>query len=347
MYPKQILMAVLLAIFSISSLANASRADGHAPIGVMGDHIHKKGEWMFSYRAMNMTMDGNRDGSTGLSAQGIVTSVPNRFFGAPMQPPTLRIVPEKMDMEMHMLGMMYAPSDSVTLMLMGQYIRKDMLHTTFVGGMGTNQLGQFTTKTSGVGDTSVSALIRWRDDLHVTAGLSLPTGNIEETGQILTPMNARPTVRLPYPMQLGSGSFDPIVGLTWQRQHGAFGFGAQWRSVLRVHDNDEEYRLGDEHRFSVWGSVSNGDALSLSLRLEQFNRGNIRERDTRIMGPVQTADPDRQASSTLSARIGLNYLLPGHKHRVAVEWGVPLQQHVDGPQLEVDSTVTIGWQYAP
>ena len=45
----------LLTISSVSS-----RPDGHAPIGVMGDHIHREGEIMFSYRAMMMNMSGLR-----------------------------------------------------------------------------------------------------------------------------------------------------------------------------------------------------------------------------------------------------------------------------------------------
>ena len=36
------------------------RADSHAPIGVMGEHMHKKGEWMLSYRYMYMDMEGSR-----------------------------------------------------------------------------------------------------------------------------------------------------------------------------------------------------------------------------------------------------------------------------------------------
>ena len=37
------------------------RADSHAPIGVMGDHMHAKGEWMVSYRFMRMAMSGSRE----------------------------------------------------------------------------------------------------------------------------------------------------------------------------------------------------------------------------------------------------------------------------------------------
>ena len=54
-------------------------ATDHAPIGVMADHRHAKGEWMLSYRFMRMNMDGNRDGRDSLSPENIVTSVPNPF----------------------------------------------------------------------------------------------------------------------------------------------------------------------------------------------------------------------------------------------------------------------------
>jgi len=120
---------------------------------------------------------------------------------------------------MHMLGFMYAPSDTVTLMFMGGLVEKEMLHTTFQGGMGTNVLGEFTTETSGVSDTKVSALVRgWESGhhkMHFNIGLSLPTGSIDETDDILTPMNMQPTVRLPYPMQLGSGTYDLLPGITY------------------------------------------------------------------------------------------------------------------------------------
>ena len=70
---KKLFCAGILWLTCISiSLAqeNASpvaRPDAHAPIGVMGDHLHKKGEFMLSYRFMNMKMEDNRDGTNDLS----------------------------------------------------------------------------------------------------------------------------------------------------------------------------------------------------------------------------------------------------------------------------------------
>ena len=56
----------------------AARPDGHAPISVMGDHMHKMGEWMVSYRYMTMDMEGL------LSESSSVTS--NSMLGTMMMP---------------------------------------------------------------------------------------------------------------------------------------------------------------------------------------------------------------------------------------------------------------------
>ena len=130
-----------------------SRADAHAPIGVMGDHMHHKGKWVLSYRYMHMFMEGSRDGNSDISRNEIVTTVPNPFSGQPMQPPTLRVVPTKMAMNMHMLGLMHAPTNWLTLMLMTSYTKKEMDHVTFMGTTGTTILGRFTTHSGGIGDT--------------------------------------------------------------------------------------------------------------------------------------------------------------------------------------------------
>ena len=106
----------------------------HAPIGVMGDHRHAKGEWMVSYRYMHMDMAGAQIGTNDVDADTIATTIPNRFFGNPGQPPTLRIVPTEMRMGMHMAGMMYGLNDTITLMAMVNYVTKEMDHITYSVG---------------------------------------------------------------------------------------------------------------------------------------------------------------------------------------------------------------------
>ena len=51
---------------------SASRVDSHAPLGVMGDHPHEAGEWMLSFRAMRMVLDGNRTDTARVPADGVL-----------------------------------------------------------------------------------------------------------------------------------------------------------------------------------------------------------------------------------------------------------------------------------
>ena len=331
---------------------DAPRPDDHAPIGVMADHTHAAGEWMLSYRFMRMDMSGNRIGTDSVSPDTIATTVPNRFFGRPGQPPTLRVVPTEMVMDMHMLGVMYAPSDRLTLMAMLPYIDLEMDHITYAGGMGTERLGTFRTKASGIGDVSVSGLITLRStarsSLHAQVGLAAPTGDNEQTDDVLTPMGMRPTLRLPYPMQLGSGSWSAILGLTQNWRGERFSGGLQWQSTIRLNENDNDYTLGDQHQLTGWAAWRVSRPISLSARLTAWKRNDIDGIDPAIVAPVQTADPDNYGAERLDLGLGLNWALQDKLagHRLAVEWVTPLAQDLDGPQLETDSVLTVGWQYA-
>ena len=61
--------------------------------------------------------------------------------------------------------------------------------------------------------------------LHLNAGLSLPTGDIDEEDDVLAPTGMRPTLRLPYAMQLGTGTWDLLPGLTYNGNHHQWGWG--------------------------------------------------------------------------------------------------------------------------
>lgn len=343
-----------IALASLSVYASGehdiSGPHTHAPIGVMGDHTHDAGEFMFSYRYMEMEMSGNLSGSNGISPDEIVTTVSNRF-GAP---PTLRVVPLDMTTSMHMFGMMYAPTNELTLMLMANYLKKEMNHVTYMGMMGTNVLGNFTTETSGIGDTKLGALYKIHDDnghnIHLNFGLSLPTGDIEETGQILTPMNTQPTPRLPYAMQLGSGTYDVELGATYNYYSHNVNLGAQVKHLTRTGgNNDEGYQLGDKTSLTGWAGYRISDPVSLSARLEYTDTDSISGMDPNIAAPVQTADPDNYGGKLTNLGLGINFhgqsgSLKGH--RFALEYLSTIDQDANGVQMEMDDMWTLGYQYA-
>ncbi|MES0385162.1 MAG: hypothetical protein ABUJ98_11320 [Hyphomicrobium sp.] len=326
------------------------RADGHAPIGIMGDHVHKKGEWMLSYRYMHMDMDGNRIGTRNVSPQTIVTTVPNRFAG----PPLLRIVPLWMTMDMHMFSAMYAPTNDLTIMAMANYLEKEMRHITYQGGMGTTPLGLFTTNSEGIGDTRITGLYQLYKDsvhhVHLNLGLNLPTGSITERDTILRPDNVRPNVRLPYAMQLGTGTFDLLPGLTYTGRAGDFSWGGQFRSEIRLEGKNEEgYAWGDVYGLTGWLAYEWDSWISTSVRLDGWTQDSISGIDPNIVGPVQTANPDFYGGEQVFAYFGANMvgqtgIIRGH--RFAFEVGVPLYRNLNGPQLETDWNVIVGWQKA-
>lgn len=332
-------------------------ADDHAPIGVMADHAHKKGEVMFSFRAMHMEMEGNQIATDGVSPDTIVTTIPNRFFGAVGQPATLRIVPTEMRTDMYMLGAMWAPSDAVTLMVMGNYIEKEMEHITYQGGAGTTQLGTFTTNPKGFGDTKVAALFPLlghpektddtRNELTLKAGVSVPTGSTTKTDDILTPMGANPTIRVPYMMQLGTGTWDLEPALTYKARRGKLGFGVQGSASIKLGTNDEGYSFGDIYEGTAWLSYRPAQWVSLSGRVKARTMGQVDGIDPVIVGPVQTANPDFQGGERVDLIAGVNFVsthgaLAGH--RLGIELGKPVYQDLNGPQMAGDWMLTVGWQ---
>ena len=353
---KKLLLSCVVAGSLITSTAvkadsvhlnqSGLRADSHAPIGVMGEHMHGKGDWMVSYRFMRMNMEGNRDGTNDLSNEDVIATT-NRF-GAPAN---LRVVPEQMTTDMHIIGGMYAPTDNLTLMLMGMYIDREMDHSTY--NMGGAQIGEFTTNVRGWGDTKASGLVRlYKDDTHnvyLNAGVSLPTGSISKRDTILAPNGATPDLRLPYAMQLGSGTYDLLPGITYTGTKNQYGWGAQYMATMPLGRNDEGYSRGDKHQISAWGSYAIAPAVSVSGRLTAEKESKIDNIDSEIAAPVQTADPDNYGGKRVSASLGLNTVVPTGAlkgHRFSTEITAPLYQNLNGPQMKRDYALTVGWSKA-
>ena len=327
-------LAIALACAAASpahaeTCCSAARADSHAPIGVMGDHTHDAGGFMFSYRYMLMQMDGNMDGTSDLSTEQVLDD----FMVAPLN----------MTMQMHMFGMMYAPNDIVTLAFMLPYEVRSMEHITRM-----NQ--RFTTETEGIGDVSAMALVRltnWQSNqLHINAGVSAPSSDITYTGD--TPNGNQ---RLPYPMQIGTGTWSVVPGLTYNGWTESWSWGAQGSAVLRVDSNSEGYTFGDVGRVTAWGARRFANWISASARINGVAWGNVDGADQNLNPMmVPTADPNLRGGERVDAALGLNLLGTGgwvEKHRLAAELLMPVYQSMNGPQLATDWTFVVGWQYSP
>lgn len=344
-----ILTAGLCTFGSHAHVPSTTRAITHAPIGVMGDHMHKQGEMMISYRMMNMEMSGNIQGTHNISNDAIATTVANPYANPPMSPPTVRVVPQDMSTQMHMFGFMYAPTDDITIMAMLNYLDKDMTLTTYQGAMGTNVLGQFDTSSSGLADSKLALLYRLFDSahhkLHANIGWMIPTGSETEEAEVLTPMNMRMTMRLPYGMQLGTGSHHGEVGLTYNGFAEQMSWGAQGLYTSTLNDNDQNYKVGNKFQATAWLAYAVSDALSTSVRIKYSHMDDISGADAMIKAPVTTANPANYGGDMLDFAIGFNTVIASD-HRIAFEYQIPLEQDANGVQMEMDNMWTVGYQLA-
>lgn len=311
-------VGALVAGASVPAGAASHTAKGKMMMGM-------KGVFSFAYKAARMKMEGSRSGTNRLSNAEVLTSFP--------------ITPVRMIRYMHMFSGMYGWSNDLTLMVMAPYFDISMKHLTRTGV-------NFTTKSGGIGDVSLKGMYRvLRSGNHeflVSGGVSLPTGSIDETDT--TPAGANQP--LPYAMQPGSGTFDLLPGATYRGRAGAYSWGGQAGAVLRLGRNDADYSFGDRYRVSAWGARRWIDWLSTSLRVNYENRGNVDGADARLNPAiVPTANPDLLGGDRVDLIAGANFtgtagVIKGQ--RLFIEFGAPIYQNIDGPQLEVDWVLSAG-----
>lgn len=329
------------------------RPDEHAPISVMGDHTHSKGGWMMSYRYMHMDMDGMRHGTDRVSSSDVFAE-------------GYTVTPESMSMNMHMLGLMYAPTNKLTLMAMANYTEIEMDHkisTQTAANMINNDNRTFTTETNGIGDIKVGGLYRFfledNRKAHFGLSLSLPTGSIDEKDK--TPSMPSPAnQQLPAPMQLGSGTYDLLPSLTYVQQFESWSYGAQANAIIRLEsENDNGYRLGDVFGATTWAGYNLSEWVSLNTGLNYTYTSKLKgTQDDVNQGPmappmnpktVTTAYENNYGGERLDAIFGINFYLPSgilKGQRLAADIRLPLWQDLNGYQLETDTVLTLGWQMA-
>lgn len=304
----------------------STRPDGHAPITVMGDHTHHKGGIMFSYRLMNMSMEGNLFENDDINNIAIYEKY--------------NVAPQSMQMQMHMLGMMYAVSHKLTLMLMSN-----------VGVINSMDLKSkmnvdFNTRATGLGDMSLTGLYKIfnknAQTLHLNLGISFPVGNINSKDD--TPMGSN--MKLPYPMQLGSGTYDGLIGATYLGQREKYSWGIQPMFTIRTGENSEGYRFGNNFNLSGWGAYQLNNWISTSVRLSFNSQGRIKGEDDELNPMmVTTADTNNIGGERINTSLGVNMMLPGNL-RLGVEYNQPILQKLNGIQMKAQNSIVIGLQFA-
>jgi hypothetical protein len=303
-----------------------------APAGIMISHVHPKGEWMFSYRYMNMASRGMEQNGQSISSNQIY----NQYLYSS----------DRMQMQMHMFMAMYAVSNKLTLMGMFEY-DKAAMNMNGLPGMTMNMPGMVMTgnmahdmKTSGFGDVSLTGLYSLlnskRNHLLVSGGLSIPTGSIQSKGDA---ESMSPGIRYPYMMQQGSGTWDVLPGLTYTYKNDKVMASSQVSTIIRTGYNAVGYKLGNEVTFNNWVSYQWFKWFSTSLRGEFIQLGKMNGRDPSYSAYIDpSSNPMNYGGSTAYGYIGANFFFL-NRNKVGFEVGLPVYQQTYGIQPKMCSSI--------
>jgi hypothetical protein len=301
-----------------------------------GQHIHHghgKGGFMFEYKFMRMTMDGLLDGTDSVSTRDISGANPPAGPGLPptnnMNTPYM-MSPTSMDMDMHMVMAMYGVTDNLTLMGMVNYLSNDMdmvMHMVMPGGApmlnpDLSLMDMFgSMDTSGVGDTRIDGMFKLDNNWTASVGLSIPTGSIDE--KVTMTMT------------------NPVTGMSFTNAN----MQAPYAMHYHIGENDNDYALGDVLEATGYGKYSVNSNLTLSGRLAYMKWNEIDGQDP-LLNPMMAPTSDSDATGGTRADLLLG--VSGHfakSHMISLEVGTPILQDLNGPQMETDRIISVGYQY--
>ena len=311
---------------------------GNMPLNIFGGGIPEPKEFRFKFSQMIMEMGPLRDGTDEISNDDLIGSANGTNFPA---------LPTNMQMYMTMIGAAYSFSDDFSVMGMTSYIENTMR-------MNLNNGNDFTMTSGGVGDVTLLAKYRaYADDnlvptnqVSVLFGLSLPSGSINKKFSNHTNDTFNGSL-LPFKMQLGSGTVDPIIGLTYQGSRDPFWWGFNTQLEGHIYDNEQGYRRAQELRYDFYAMKQVHDKVVVHAQLNGWYEGKFSDEayDVRVLGAGHNAlstannlvsplfDPDNYGGHKLHFGLGVQFQ-PLPLHVMELTASVPIHQDLNGPQLQ-------------
>jgi hypothetical protein len=326
-----------------------------APAGMMFDHMIEKDRLMVGYRYMYSSQGGDMlHGSNLVSDQAIVAGGcgPNSCF----------VKPNSMEMHMHMLDIMYAPTDWLNLMVMPQFMDMSMTMRRLSGAPPDSEAPQDGVhiphhvenghETGGISDMGVYALVKLfdagRHHLHMGLGLSIPFGDVDVE---LRRNHKADGGLIHYGMQLGSGTLDFKPSLTYTGNYDNWTWGAQLSGTKRLEDNGETgFAFGDIFQTTAWGGYGLTNWLTATLRGVYTIQGAVQGEFNQFIDKLGPMDyPANYGGRFWDVGFGLNVTVPGTDlagNMLGVEWLQPVSTDFNGYQLDRDGTLSATWHYA-
>ncbi|MBT6145870.1 MAG: hypothetical protein HOH74_10585 [Gemmatimonadetes bacterium] len=307
--------------------------------------------WSLGYRLVFARFDGNRDGTEDLSIEDVIW---NRDDGEARTTDNFPVVPLEINQQAHLFDIGYDLGRSLSVNVLIPFIHQSTDHCSIIAGF-----EDFVISSSGIGDIALSATtpVRHRDRHVVVAhlGLSLPIGSIDEIGP--TPRDPENDTQLPYTMQIGSGTIDLLPGIVYSGSTDRIEWGARGRATLRLGESDRNYTLGNRLSASGWIQKRLRPWVSPNLRLTLQKWGRIDGRDADLQidalpvspYPAAVTDPDKFGGTKLHVSVGSTF--SGREglvanHSLSLDFGIPVYQHLNGPQPKEIFRLSAGWKWS-
>lgn len=305
------------------------RPDTRPPVSAWWSEVLEEGSWAVGYRFRHLSYDGLRDSRDDVSSSDV--------FGQGYDE-----APEEMQVSTHTLEFIYGLREFTSVFLTMPFHTKDL--------SGDATAGELDQESSGLGDLILGVIHHCCSTdaggkLLLHLGLGIPTGSIDEDGD--APGGGE--TKLPFPMQLGTGTFNLHPGLYWIQTAETYtwGAGARWR--VHLERNDEGYAPGDSGTIQAWVSkeISN-DTIGI-LRLQTQLWGDYHGSDDELdvfENPLNDDERQGGARTDIFAGLGIELGSEGSMSRLDIEVGIPIDEWLDGPQLSNEWSLGLGWRYS-
>lgn len=289
-------------------------------------------KWSFSYTYRKLSSGEYRMGTNDVSFDDVLFTP-----GEARTNYNYPVVPTFICQNVHAFAAGYNVTDAISLNIVIPYITQGTDHISIVPGF-----DEFLLKSDGIGDIGLSASYQKRPTLtsalQFTAGVRLPTGSIDIRGD--TPRNGSGTLeRLPYTMQIGSGTLDFTGAVHYSKLMKDFKLGVSANTTIRTGKNENDYRLGNNYGLAGWAQYSKNHWFQPGVRVGVREIEMIKGGDVSLQVPAAFPFP---ASITNPANYGgtkvnLSAILrvcpkEDCDFSISGEYGKPIYQNLNGIQ---------------
>lgn len=304
-----------------------------------------KNPWSVSFSHRQLQLNGFRRGTSNVADSDLLAPPP--AVNTNQQFP---ILPNNIEQKINTLSVGYQLSPQMNLSLAIPNVEQSTDHISSI-----SNFDAFTIKSDGLGDVALSLQYQLSSSgehhWFINAGLSFPTGSIDQMGDTPKPGESNP---LPYTMQLGSGTYDIPASVNYSTHSEQLQFGAQASLRLRTGKNDKGYRLGNHYIINTWARYNTESWFHPSIKLTYQHTDRIHGADSRLTGPggsfpAPITNPNNFGGDKINLALGLRIGegINSSKPFVDLEISQPIYQNLNGVQVQEDWQfgISIGYKF--